>query len=122
MRQDSKFKRLIVTSAALIVTAAGAGVADAAAADPSMSLSVETGPVGTQFEASGCGWLPNLPIRVSQTGLEEVGPPKENKSDDAGCFSKTFRVKDTTPPGYITIEYRQAEKMITRANFEVQAR
>jgi hypothetical protein len=107
----------------LVITAAGTGMTGAAAdPNPSIDLSESTGPVGTVFAANSCGWLENLPIQVSQTGLEEMGPPQENKSDNYGCFNKTFRVKNDTPPGYVTIEYRQAERIRTQANFEVQGR
>jgi hypothetical protein len=123
VRQRKKIKHAIMVAIAATVMATGALAPTASASirqNPSIGASPETGPRGTEVTVDGIGFLPNLPIRISHPGL--IGPDSIKAQEYGGIPAVTFRVAENAPIGTITIQYRQAEDIIARADFTVQRR
>jgi hypothetical protein len=88
--------------------------------DQGASLDRYSGPPGTTVTARGSGFAPNKSVRVTQTGGPGVtGGGGNTQGDGNGNVSMNFRVADGTPPGTITIWFRQSDNIIANTKFEV---
>ncbi|WP_127933421.1 hypothetical protein [Nonomuraea polychroma] len=110
----------LVAPVALVTGAVAPTASASIRQNPWIYVSPETGPPGTEITVDGIGFLPNLLISISHPGLS--GPDSIKAQEFGGIPAATFRVMESTEPGTITIQYRQAENIIATADFTVQRR
>lgn len=81
---------------------------------PSVALSPPEGPPGTATTAHGNGFVPNQPVKVTQSGGPGVtGGGGTVQADQSGSIKMSFRIADKTPPGVITVTFTQGTNTAT---------
>jgi hypothetical protein len=85
----------------------------------SVTLSPPEGPPTTVVTAAGRGFTPSQPVQVTQAGGPGItGGGGTVRADQSGAISMSFRIADQTPPGVITVTFRQSATIAT-AQFRV---
>jgi hypothetical protein len=83
-------------------------------AQASVTLTPAEGPRGTVTTADGHGFIPNRPVKVTQSGGPGVtGGGGTVQADQSGSIKMSFRIADQTPRGVITVTFTQGATTAT---------
>lgn len=108
-------------SDALFTVTSGGASSGQVQAHPSVTLSPSNGPPGTVTTADGHGFTPNQSVKVTQSGGPGVtGGGGTVQAHQSGSIKMSFRISDQTPPGVITVTFKQSTNVVT-AQFRVTA-
>lgn len=86
----------------------------------SVTLTPASGPPGTVITADGSGFIPDLPVTVTQSGGRGINAGSGTvRADQSGSITINVHIAHETPPGVTTVTFTQGDNTVT-AQFRVR--
>jgi hypothetical protein len=86
----------------------------------SVTLTPTSGPPGTVITADGSGFIPDLPVTVTQSGGRGINAGSGTvRADQSGSITINVHIAHETPPGVTTVTFTQGDNTVT-AQFRVR--